>query len=541
MTATSEPNDEHNLQEAWERVCRSFAQTTKVDLTTAPNYTIEEVLEWIRVREAEDLERNAKYKEGKAVIDKTLAFVKVLGGIVAQGASMMFAPSSLCFNAIAYLIDTGAKFKRIFSSLAELFRRVCDVLDRMQIYMRLPSDAVDVALRKILNEQLLCFVDICALSIKLLQGHKVLIALKVFAFSGDEGVSAQLARLATLGERESQMRATLGFESQKASERRIFENAEETKIISTAVEQLLDSERMKNVFTVESRTLHDLDIALGKPRTGAWLLNDPFYTFWARVDQESCSILGIDGSEGCGKSFLVAHIIKHLRAIHLNDDDGLRPSSIAYHFFGHYTETQSLIRALNIISWQIANADPAYRKDLSSVDMTSTSDLEILWNRLFVKSYATDSCFFMLLDGLEQLDKGEVGQLLALLVELHTTSTNWGKFQLHILLMGQDETMNMKKFIESRVDRLDIFGGSSEQVVSIRRETLETLMREIQGDFVSTGLLLDEISTKQRPGEIRDILARSGQNRQDIIGRKIDRLNATLGKEDIAELNELLT
>lgn len=212
------------------------------------------------------------------------------------------------------------------------------------------------------------------------------------------------------------MRATLGFESQKASERRIFENAEETKIISAAVEQLLESERMKDVFTVESRTLHDLDIALGKPSegwrahqatlrsisnerlvgTGAWLLDDPFYTFWASVDQESCSILGIDGSEGCGKSFLVAHIINHLRAIHLNDDDGLRPISIAYHFFGHYTETQSLMRALKIISWQIANADPAYSKDLSSVDMTSTSDLEILWNRLFVKSYATDSCFFML-------------------------------------------------------------------------------------------------------------------------------------------------
>ncbi|RAH67952.1 uncharacterized protein BO66DRAFT_473036 [Aspergillus aculeatinus CBS 121060] len=125
MTATSEPNDEYNLQEAWERVCHSFAQTTKVDLTTAPNYTIEE-----------------------AVIDKTLAFVKVLGGIVAQGASMVFAPSSLCFNAIAYLIDTGAKFKRIFSSLAELFRKVCDVLDRMQIYMRLPSDRKDPSVRR---------------------------------------------------------------------------------------------------------------------------------------------------------------------------------------------------------------------------------------------------------------------------------------------------------------------------------------------------------------------------------------------------------
>ncbi|RAH80021.1 hypothetical protein BO86DRAFT_457477 [Aspergillus japonicus CBS 114.51] len=178
MTATSEPRDEYNLQGAWERVCRSFAQTIKADLTTAPKYTIEEVLEQIRAWEAEGLERSAD-----------LAFVKVLGGIVAQGASM---------------------YKRVFSSLAELFRKICDLLDRMQIYMRLQNDAVDVVLRKILNQQLLCFVDICALSEKKLQGHKVLIALKAFAFSGDEGVSAQLAGLATLGERESQRRATQG-------------------------------------------------------------------------------------------------------------------------------------------------------------------------------------------------------------------------------------------------------------------------------------------------------------------------------------------
>ncbi|PYH76908.1 hypothetical protein BO82DRAFT_378488 [Aspergillus uvarum CBS 121591] len=145
MTATSELRDEYNLQEAWEHVCRSFAQTIKADLTTAPKYTIEE-----------DLERSAKYKQGKAVIDKTLAFVKVMDGIVAQGASMVFAPSSLCFNnAIAYLIDTGAMYKRVFSSLAELLRKICDLLDRMQIYMRLQSDAVDVVLRKIPNEQLL--------------------------------------------------------------------------------------------------------------------------------------------------------------------------------------------------------------------------------------------------------------------------------------------------------------------------------------------------------------------------------------------------
>ncbi|PYI20328.1 hypothetical protein BO99DRAFT_442372 [Aspergillus violaceofuscus CBS 115571] len=152
MTATSEPRDEYNLQGAWERVCRSFAQTIKADLTTAPKYTIEEVLEQIRAWEAEGLERSAGREHGTS-------------------------QSPLC--------RIAQKYKRVFSSLAELFRKICDLLDRMQIYMRLQNDAK-------------------------LQGHKVLIALKAFAFSGDEGVSAQLARLATLGERESQRRATQG-------------------------------------------------------------------------------------------------------------------------------------------------------------------------------------------------------------------------------------------------------------------------------------------------------------------------------------------
>lgn len=64
------------------------------------------------------------------------------------------------------------------------------------------------------------------------KGHKILIALKVFAFNTDEGVSGQLARLAELVERESQMRGTLGFESQKNSEKNIVETRDGTKKIS---------------------------------------------------------------------------------------------------------------------------------------------------------------------------------------------------------------------------------------------------------------------------------------------------------------------
>jgi hypothetical protein len=92
MTAPAE--DDYNLQEAWDRACTSFAQTAKVDLTAAPKFSVDQVLDQIRTKQDEDDERNNKYKTAKDVIGKTLNFVMVLGGIAAQGASMVGDHSS---------------------------------------------------------------------------------------------------------------------------------------------------------------------------------------------------------------------------------------------------------------------------------------------------------------------------------------------------------------------------------------------------------------------------------------------------------------
>jgi hypothetical protein len=88
MSAT-EIKEDYNLQEAWDRACGSFAQTTKVDLTVTPKYTVDEVLDQIQTKQDEDDERNNKYRVAKDVIGKTLTFITVLGGIAAQGASMV--------------------------------------------------------------------------------------------------------------------------------------------------------------------------------------------------------------------------------------------------------------------------------------------------------------------------------------------------------------------------------------------------------------------------------------------------------------------
>jgi hypothetical protein len=494
----------------------------------------------------------------------------------------VFAPSSLCFNAISYLISTGAKYKRIFSSFTELFRRVSDVLERCKIYLRLPTDAVDVSLRKIINEELVCFVDICALSIKVLKGHKVLTALKVFAFDSDEGVSGQLARLASLVERESQMRATLGFESQKTTEKSVIENREGTRKINTTVDKLLNFEKKRDADNVAKRLLDNIDSNLGIPSevfkgvqanykrllndqvqgSGIWLQSDLLFTQWVSPEQSALSVLGISGGEGYGKSFLFATMVQHLQENHSQPVDDMTCISTAYYLFEQEKNT-SLAQALKVLAWQVANKDIVYRKDIGSAKAQGINQVDSLWDMLFSKSYKSDSTFFLLLDGVDQVDKKQLKEFVHLLANLQTISASWSRFKLRIVLSGRDNTItkikghmgdgisvidvasknsdDMQSFIMDRLNKMDIMGGSSDQVLSLRREILENLTTQTHGDFVNVGLLLHEISGKQRPGEIRDILTRSGGKRSDTIVRKIEQLNETLSDDDISDLNILLT
>ncbi|PIG84660.1 hypothetical protein AARAC_002020 [Aspergillus arachidicola] len=576
--------DDYNIQDAWERACGAFAQTTTVDLTTSPKFTVDEVLDQIRIKQDEGDEKNKKFKTAKDVIGKTLTLITVLGGIAAQGASMVFAPSSLCFNAVSYLIATGAKYKRIFSSLAELFRRISDVLERCKIYMRLPADAVDISLRRIINEELVCFVDICALSIKLLKGNKILTALKVFAFDSDEGVSGQLERLALLVERESQMRATLGFESQKTSERAVIEMRDGTQKVNASVDKLLTFERKRDADNVAQRLLSNIDTNLGTPSetykaiqalykrrlndqisgSGEWLQHHPLYTAWADIRRTRFSILGVAGGEGVGKSFLFAAIVKHLQELYTEATEDMTCTSISYYIFDQQElRDPSLIKALEVLAWQIAKVDMVYRKELGSVKTAGINQIGSLCRQLFGKCYKTDSTFFLLFDGIDQMDKQHLKEFVQLLEEWQSTACTWPRFTLRILLIGRTETMNkinaqiedeisvidvasanrddMTNFINNRLNKMEILGGSSDQVAALRGDILETLTNETKGDFVNVGLLLDEISRKKRPSEIRDILARSGENRSDTIARKIQMLSDTLSDDDISDLNYLLT
>lgn len=459
----------------------------------------------------------------------------------------------------------------------------------------MPPEAVDISLRRIINDELVCFVEVCALSMKVLKGHKILIALKVFAFNSDEGVTGELARLAELVERESQMRGTLGFESQKNSEKNIMETRDGTKKINAGVDKLLELQQKTEEGITENKQLQDVDTYLDNPSesfakmrgkyrdlrgkkvdgSGQWLRNDLTYTGWASCEDNSpLDVLCISGSEGYGKSYLFTEIIRDLQERVSKVTDNLSRTSIAYYFFEQGSPSRgaaqstpndapSLVKALKTVAYQLASHDPVYRKELaSSAKSLEANQVTQLWDALFSKSYRGDSTFFILLDGAERIVREDLKQLLNVLANLQKISDSMGRFRLRILFSARDETVgqitnNLNKgistidvssknkddielFIKDRLGSMDILSSGSTLVETLKKEILESLLKEAHGDFVNIGLLLNEIGDKQRPREIRDVLSRSGEKRSNTIAREIERLNQTLGEDNISDLNELL-
>lgn len=166
------------------------------------------------------------------------------------------------------------------------------------------------------------------------------------------------------------------------------------------------------------------------------------------------------------------------------------------------------------------------------------------------------------MDGAERIIRENTKQLSDVLADLQKISDTRGRFRLRILFSARNETVeqitnhlnqgiytidvasknknDIEMFINDRLGSMDILSSGSNQVETLKKEILEGLMKDAHGDFVITGLLLNQIVDKQRPGEIRDVLSRSGEKCSNTIAREIERLNESLGEDNILDLNELL-
>ena len=116
------------------------------------------------------------------------------------------------------------------------------------------------------------------------------------------------------------------------------------------------------------------------------------------------------------------------------------------------------------------------------------------------------------------------------------------KLDSETLDLAEANNEDLELFIDERLNNIDILQDNSPDMSSLRQDIFSSLRNNAAGDFVKVDGWLNDIESKRRIVDIRDVLksAESGDTRSDVMSREVQRLNDSLANEDIADLNELL-
>ncbi|KLJ08852.1 hypothetical protein EMPG_15719 [Blastomyces silverae] len=595
--------DGKDIEQMWREALVEFHKLSGHDPKKFTELSVDDVLGKINQRKELDDKKAAKYGKAKDVLDKTLTCIQTLGGLAAQGASMVFGPSDLCFNAVSYLITAAQNYSKIFSGIAELFERISAFLERFEVYVRSKSLGVelDIHLRKIIHELLQSFMRICALSIKISRENKFFLALEVFSFGSDKGIQAELDTLEALVKRETGMGVALTLESAKITEGNVTTGFAETKGSLQTLDSKVDgvtgqlgrvsnilerrehtdrmnetdgaskrnSEKIKNALKIERevwRNDQEEFMRIRVPTTGEWLLTDPQFTAWIGGKGDVSPILALEAKQGYGKSFLCSIVVRHLFQLHPPGHPDSR-TSVAYYFFQKENKDEkSVNKALRAIVWQLTDNDVVYRKSAAAACNKPEefgNSLE-LWKQLvFQFSTKTEATFFIVLDGIDEAEMDTGHPLIEIIRDISLIAREKRPLSIRLLLTGRPRAFvdmrndpkitlsyitlgtrnegDIVKYIDARMDHMEILKRSNQPDIQELRSSIRVKLTDgVGGDFFKLNFMLTEISKKRRRKEIEEALEHAGEDRLDTIAREIDRLNKTLGEEDIQELNDLL-
>ena len=572
----------------------------------------EQVLAIISAQKDEDNKESVKRKRYQKAIENTMVCLQIIGGVVDQAASMFFGPSDMCMNAVSFFVQAAVAYKKIFSDLDNLWEMISNALDRFRIYMDHQS-VIDVGMKKIANQILIQFVEVCKLSRKVLTTDmfkQLRQMAKTAFFKNDAGTGDAIQALTSLVTKETQTRDTYGYVAIKDTQKHVVEGFEQTNQgLSQANEGIAElksiaskddrkrklseiSEKLRKPPTDEQRNQLIMYTQNAVPETGKWVFNWDKYQFWAEKDVVEHPIMFLSGDEKCGKTYLISAIIQDLLNRHSHGNEDMRRISVAYYYFKksesakgegqeQYCTTNMALRAL---AYQVAENDPIYRKNLASIEnnkVISTYDILELWNLLLVKpienvklienvepiehgnsiedvrQIENAAKIFLIIDGTHELEHHQLAELGKVLVaaasrsskmcsvramiagrteHAKTLSKELGNAALTIDIVAHNRD-DISTFVRKELDTMPLL----EHFETLRDEIFKSLMEIANGNFGHIGLLLQQISTKRRQDEIKELLEKAKMGRfHDSIADVIEEGNQKLSDMDIDDLNQLL-
>ncbi len=608
QTAPALSPAELELKSMWQDAELEFSQLTRPSrsLRTDREKRLEDVLAELdrKYRPPEDGDKASAAKARakiRTTIGQVLSCIQLLGGLAAQGASIVFGPATLCFNAISFLIDIPGRVASVYEGVGNLFEEISHFLVLFKIYENYTT--LDPSLRDGTHKLMVSLVRICGLSIRIIEGgvlHHIKIGAKITFLNDDSGVRAELTKFKALIDKQSHVTEAVTLQHVLSSEGKIvevlnahYENAEKLtnlegnmSIVVADVNdrkmQMIVSERVEQIAKMLSMTkepAEDARRSMQKMRdnllagSGQWLLDHEDYEEWKTTKSDAIPLLLLSGDAKTGKSSLLAAIEGNIRK---NNND----VAVAYYeFVGRDAKilrdkNEVLVLALKSMALQIAGQYKLYAREMAAqrddfkppeAGKEKDSVEKLWWDKLHFSRFSRikeDANVILIFDGLEELsDSNRTGFLKFLKTITARSSAKAVQQHVRIIATGapkvfentllapiaisESNMADIKLYIEEELKTTESLQGQHVEMLDLLEAIQETLPEVARGSFSTVQQKLERIKeavdSDAYLDDVETILREDPAEDSGKLAWKIlSDLNATLNAHEIDQLNKLL-
>ncbi|KAK8091716.1 hypothetical protein PG997_002077 [Apiospora hydei] len=531
------------------------------------------VVDEIQKSRKEDAE---KYGWFKKAVNNTLKCIQTIGGIVSSGASEVFGPSDMCFNALTFVIEAWQKYEGMFQNLGELLVMCCEFLERLESY----QSNMDIRLKRVAYQNLQLFVEICDHSIRLKRKHHKFGAFMKRLFLNDDNISGLLGMMEKLNKKENLL---VNAQTYKI----VSDSAGDIKLILEGQREQKKEDDAKKWRQSIAKALRFPSSALGsdgepyptwqrtfdarKDRliegTGQWILEKEAFNDWMEAEESTNPFLVIEGAQNSGKTSLIANTLRLL------PERGERVSTtsrtVTAYFFADSDkrkyqdgeEPNFLEVATRTMLWQVATAFEAMTKSMAQIaerkhEFQNTVDI---WQQLFIDNKErinNDTSFFFFIDAsesdvkkleelLQRLGSISDGKRVQIMLSASPETKGWLKEKLGsgvgVIPISECNGSDIDTFINSRMNAMPILKDVKRTGISDWRTTIfNTLREKCEGDYFKLHSNLKDLEKVDLVDDIRDVLENAGKSRTDQIDAALRNLNNIRTPKEIDEINEIM-
>ncbi|KAI2616328.1 hypothetical protein GGR54DRAFT_241906 [Hypoxylon sp. NC1633] len=593
-----------SMEDMWRDATARFNERTGMNVNLRPPKTLNDCIKELEKsqlsEESHEPTRKEKVEEYGINI---LRCLKLLGGVAAQGAEVVFgSPSSVCFNAVFLLMDIPEQLKSFREAIDELFTIISPYLGIFRIYDKMEQfNNIEPELKQAIHAVMISFVDICALAIQLRDSRKwqrFKSRMKILLTKDDSGMKVEIEKFERLTKTHYSAQSTQALkillETSSDLTQFLERESERSQQIATDVASLKASDERRNLEDNRRKHMDNIKKKLGiedslyksfkqacdKPRderirnTAEWFKNLPQFKSWEERDSRESEILFlVTGASNTGKTVILSNMVHHLRSIYESPTRNESKTLIAACFFPNVTvkddrDKRPISTALKCIAIQIADLDATYAKNLSqSCDNKSEdssffkdADCQELWDFLRIGSPRGNIVHYLIFDGLGGLPdespdtRAQKEQLLRILYKSVQSSVRVllsvrrDAFSVEdrpshsSIEMEQHNELDIQEYISHYLKESDLFQDSEDEALSAR--VAGSLTKQVRGNYNKLKAALEKIkevvASDGLEAEIDKVLAESSMTEKQITQTTIAQLEERLTGEEIDELNELL-